>query len=120
MTEIVTRERCPECGETRLFNDFYIRAGHHMRVYVECPSCGSLVARYIIHAYVDPNYSFVSLLRVLSSTMGESGRKTLDYLKTRGEKAMDQFKRVKDLLAASEDKRRVFEIMNEVDVIEDG
>ena len=120
MSEIVTRERCPSCGEIKLYNNFYIRSGHHMRVYVECSSCGSLVARYIIHAYVDPSFNFVSLLRGLRGGVGESGRKTLDYLKTRGEKATDQFKRVKALLEASNETRRILEIMSEIDVVEDG
>jgi len=120
MSEIVVRESCPECGETRLYNNFYIRPGHHMRVYVECPSCGRLVSRYIIHAYVDPNYDYLSLLKGMAGNVGESGRKTLDDLELHRGRAADQFKKVKELLRKSSETRRVLELMGSVGVVEDG
>ena len=64
-TDTVQRERCPTCGHDAFRNNFLLKSGHHARVFVECAACGAFVARYILHAYVDPNFDLTSSLQRL-------------------------------------------------------
>ncbi len=120
----VARERCLKCGNHTFSNNFLLKEGRHARVFVECAKCGELVARYILHAYVDPNYSFPTVLRMLhrTSNYGDSLGDIKEDLQTHQERAKTQFSDLKKRLhqtPSEEDTRRLAEIILDEGILED-
>jgi hypothetical protein len=97
--EEVRRERCSSCGGETFRNNFLLRAGHHARVFVECASCGAFVARYILHAYVDPGFDLASSLHALRRMPEtESWRRVVDEMAVHQQRAREQFGAVRERL----------------------
>lgn len=121
------RERCPQCGHESFYNNFLLREGHHARVFVECANCGTLVARYILHGYIDPNYDYSSTLKMIrnASHYGDSIRNLEEDLKPHQDRAKTQFSEVKDQLQHSDpnmdhaDRETIIEIIHKHGIVED-
>jgi hypothetical protein len=95
----VRRERCPSCDGDTFRNNFQLRTGHHARVFVECARCGAFVARYILHAYVDPSFDLSSSLHALRRTRDtESWRQVVAEMGVHQERAREQFGAVRERL----------------------
>ncbi len=122
------RERCPQCGNDSFYNNFLLQEGHHARVFVECSKCGVLVARYILHGYIDPHYNYGSTLKMIrnASHYGDSIRNLEEELKPHQERAKTQFTEVKEKLKESppntEEQHRetIIEIIHKYGILEDG
>jgi hypothetical protein len=95
----VRRERCPACQGETFRNNFQLRSGHHARVFVECAACGALVARYILHAYVDPAFDLTSSLHALRRLRdADSWRRVVDGMAVHQQRAREQFEAVRERL----------------------
>ena len=92
----VRRERCPACDGESFRNNFLLRSGHHARVFVECAACGAFVARYILHAYVDPTFDLTSSLHALLRMRDtESWRSVVAGMAVHQQRAREQFAAVR-------------------------
>jgi hypothetical protein len=120
--DTVKRERCPRCAHDAFRNNFLLRSGHHARVFVECAACGAFVARYILHAYVDPSFDFAaSLERLRHLGDDESVRHVVDEMAIHQRRAREQFDEVKrrlDAMPPSEEP--LLTLIRRGGVLEDG
>ena len=120
MVDSVKREACPSCGSHEVVNNHYLRDGHHDRVYVECAKCGAFIARYVLHAYVDPAFSFERFLAKARSEDFISGRNALSEFQVHQQRAKEQFDRVKELMAEGEATAPLRELFGRHRIVEDG
>ena len=120
MDDTAKREKCPSCGSHKVVNNHYLRERHHDRVYVECADCGTFIARYIIHAYVDPAFSFNRFLARARKEDFPSGRGALDEFQVHQERATQQFGRIKELLADGEATETIRDLFGQYRILEDG
>jgi len=123
-SEIIRRERCPKCKGEAFKNNFLLTPGHHARVFVECAACGAFVARYILHAYVDPNFDLTaSLNRLRHMTNDESPRAVVDEMAIHQRRAREQFTdmvtRLDKAVPSPEMDRPLIEIIRSVGTLED-
>jgi len=120
--DAVRRERCPACGHDAFRNNFLLRTGHHARVFVECAACGEFVARYVLHAYVDPHFNLTSSLsRLRHITDDESFRHVVDEMADHQSRARMQFDDVVGRRGAeSEPTEPILEIIRREGILEDG
>lgn len=122
--ETVRREHCPKCGHDAFRNNVLLAAGHHARVFVECAACGAFVARYVLHAYVDPNFDLTSSLsRLRLHTDDESPRAIIDQMATHQRRAREQFEDVVSRIDAAEAEGRpkdtILEVIRREGILED-
>ncbi len=123
--DCVKKEICPQCGNDTFKNNFLLKTGENARVFVECASCGHFVARYILRAYVDPDYDFSSTMWMIrSSTSEDSIRGVLNDLKGHQQRARTQFSEVqerincpeKEKLSADESSKKIMDIIREQNI----
>ena len=105
-------EHCPECGSVDMRNNLYFCRGQRLRVYVQCASCGSFVARYILRGYTS-NKTYESLLGRMRDTRLTSGKRTMHLVEGFGARIEEEYKRVLDLVKTDEDQRRIEEIIED-------
>ena len=119
--DAVKREHCPKCGGEAFRNNFLLRTGHHARVFVECVACETLVARYILHAYVDPNDALSSTLSRLRHVRNdESARNIIGEMKVHQDRARVQFMDVKARIEVEEVQEKIISIIQREGIREDG
>lgn len=118
----VRRERCHACGHETFRNNFLLKEGHHARVFVECASCGAFVARYILHAYVDPTFDLSSSLnRLRHYTDDDSARHVVDEIAVHQGRAREQFDDVAARLAKEpQPTESIIELIRSRGIREDG
>ena len=121
---VVKSEHCPECHNDTFKNHFVLEKGHHARVFVECTKCGHFVARYILHAYVDPEYSFSSALSMIanSTTYGDSVENISEEIALHQKRAKTQFDQVKEEIKTKKhvvEDKKIIELIHDHGILDD-
>ena len=118
--DAAVQEKCPLCGGREMRNSHYLERQKHDRVFVECATCGYLVAKYILRNYLDPDYGYEQILKLAKLSKGHgSGRKTVKAWQGLPEKARSQFRRVKELLEKGGGEEPLEELRSRFRVVED-
>ncbi|MFO7674925.1 MAG: hypothetical protein R6X12_01205 [bacterium] len=110
--ESAKSDHCMNCNATSVTNLVHVRTGEPVRVYVKCNACGSYVARYTLSRYTS-DQPYESLLRLLRQYAYASGKRCLEEVEEFGTAIRAEFERVERLVAASEEKRRVEEMIED-------
>ena len=109
----VKRETCPNCQSDKLYNYVKFDKSHHLAIFAECSSCGSLVARYLIQQYVDPNAPFDAFLSQVREHAGDSGRMMMVDIKKYLQNVADEFNTVRRAWRENPVKRKIYEILKD-------
>lgn len=123
MFDRVIKESCPNCGHTQMEINFSLREGHHARAYIECGNCHSFVARYILHAYVDPSFQLQNEAadEQASDNFRASMRGIAGRVQKHQERARSQFETIKTRLEAEEaPDDRIVHLIRRNRITEDG
>ncbi|MEA3431759.1 MAG: hypothetical protein U9R01_03640 [candidate division WOR-3 bacterium] len=112
--ETVKYETCPKCSSVDVKNNVYIKEGEPIRIYVECAKCGSFVARYTVAKYTSDK-PYESLLQNLRKERFPGSRATAKMIEEFSTHVSEAFEHVKKLRDAIKEKRKVEEIIVEIE-----
>ncbi len=112
--ETVKYETCPRCNSIDVRNNVYIKKGESIRIYVECAKCGGFVARYALTKYTSdkPYESLLQNLRMERFPGSRTVAKTIEEFSTHVSEAFEHVKKLRDTV---KEKRKVEEIIVEIE-----
>ena len=103
-------EHCPNCGKTEMKNFVHVTPGNDMEIFIECASCGTFTARYIIKIYTSDK-PYESYLRLFHQRPMDSGPATKNAISLFKERLMKNYREVKEAVSKQEDPRTIEEIL---------